>query len=293
MPILETKQKKFCYGRFGDTADPVLVLISGITSQLIHWPSSLINALVNAGIQIIVFDNRDVGLSQYYDDLETPSLESAMTALQQGHFVPPYTLQDMARDVWDLLDALEISQGHLCGMSLGGVIAQFAALAEPTRCQSLSLVATTSGDHDLPPPSPEVMDFFFNQPKNLGKDEQLQRHIAQHKLYLHEEDFDEAKVCALQKQAYDRAYHPAGNLRQLLAMMGADPRGEALTALTMPSLILHGDHDPMVSTAHAEALHQALSNSQLKIYEKMGHGLPERCLQDMAHRISKLVHAHG
>ena len=164
MPIIKSERDvSICYEFFGDPSNPCVIFIAGITGQLISWPDSIIQGLVNAGFYVVTFDNRDVGLSSYYDHLDTPPLSAAIAAIKQGKmFNPPYTLNDMAQDIVILMDQLTVTKAHIVGISMGGQIAQIFAIEHPDRILSLTCIATSSGDPELPPPNPEVMDFFFN-----------------------------------------------------------------------------------------------------------------------------------
>lgn len=278
MPILNHQDTKICYETFGDKENPCVILVAGITAQLISWQPAFIQQIVDAGFYVITFDHRDVGFSQYYDELPTPSLSEAIEKLQQGEmFEIPYQLADMAGDIVALMDGLGIAKTHLVGMSMGGQIAQLFSIAYPDRLLSLTLVATTSADADLPPPKPEILEFFFkpvSDPNNI--DEAIARHLVQYQLYNHVDDYDEGSMGAILRNSYQRAFHPAGNHRQLLATMTATPRGEQLKSVTTPTLIIHGSVDPIYDVAHAEHLLECFPNSELKIIDKMGHGLPPR-----------------
>ena len=279
MPIIKSERDvSICYEFFGDPSNPCVIFIAGITGQLISWPDSIIQGLVNAGFYVVTFDNRDVGLSSYYDHLDTPPLSAAIAAIKQGKmFNPPYTLNDMAQDIVILMDQLTVTKAHIVGISMGGQIAQIFAIEHPDRILSLTCIATSSGDPELPPPNPEVMDFFFNSHNDSNDfDSLVSRHVAQYKLYNHPDDFDLDSTKALHEKAYQRAYHPEGNQRHLLAMISANPRGELLKSVVVPSLIIHGDCDPVVPLEHGKQLAECLTNRHLFIIERMGHGLPKR-----------------
>lgn len=278
MPILKKQNISICYETFGNKTDPCVILIMGITGQLINWPNELTQNLANAGFYVIIFDNRDTGLSTYYDELETPNLADAVNKKQQGKKINlPYTLHDMANDLLVLMDGLQIDRAHIVGVSMGGQIAQIFAIEHPERLLSLTLIATSSGDPGLPPPHPEVLDFFFNtDANNRNLESSINRHVQQYKIYHHPDDFDLEAVRKMQKKAYQRAYHPIGNQRQLLAMIFAEPRGKKLQSVSAPSLIIHGDYDPVTPLEHGKQLAKSLPNSHLLIIEKMGHGLPAR-----------------
>lgn len=284
---LEINGKIICYETSGDPANAPLILIMGIAGQLVHWLEGFIDALVDKGFYVIRFDNRDVGLSSYYDDLPTPEIGEFLSKLQRGEpQTPPYTLNDMGDDLADLMEGLGISKAHIAGTSLGGQIAQCFALNQPDRLLSLTLMMTSSSDPGLPEPSPEVMGFFFGpKPKNL--EEAKARHLKQYQIY-NPHDFDLDAAAKMHELAYARAYHPAGLTRHLLAAMSARPRGEQLKALNLKTLVIHGDSDPICSVEHGEQLASCL-NAQITVFEKMGHGLPTRVHEPIADAMSKMI----
>ena len=160
----------------------------------------------------------------------------------------------------------------------------------------VSLTVTSYSEAKLPNPSanmtpkPEVIDFFFRPPpKPDDLEGAIAQHIQQYKLYYHPDDFNEDEVRELHTKAYQRAYHPDGNKRQLLAMIFATPRGEQLKLIKLPSLIIHGDIDPVVSTEHGKQLAKCLTNSQLEIVENMGHGIPSRYTSPIVELINKHI----
>lgn len=274
MPSITIHNKTICYQTTGDSANPPVICVMGIMGQLIHWPPEFTEDLADAGFYVITFDNRDVGLSSYYDHLDTPVLSDALAAKAAGRaFKPPYTLKDMSEDILNLMDGLTIQKAHLIGLSMGGQIAQWFAIKYPDRLLSLTLITTSSGDRNLPPPKPEVLDFFFQPKKANDLSAALRAHIAQYKLYHHPDDFDLETVAKLHQEAHERAYHPAGNQRQLLAMIFAEPRGEQLEKINVPTLVIHGDYDPVVSVEHGNQLTEIIPNAHLEIIEKMGHGI--------------------
>jgi len=128
------------YETFGSPSDRPLLLIIGLGAQMIHWDSDLCQDLAKNGHYVIRFDNRDVGLSTKFDEAGVPDLMETIGKLMQGEKIkPPYTLEDMADDAVGLLDALGIRKTHVCGMSMGGMIAQTIAIRHPSRISSLSV----------------------------------------------------------------------------------------------------------------------------------------------------------
>lgn len=290
MPIVENDSNKICYETYGESSNPCLILVMGITGQLINWPENFINGLVRAGFYVVAFDNRDVGFSKYYDDLATPTLNDAMQSLQQGKSIAlPYTLNDMANDILFLMDQLSIDKAHLLGISMGGQVAQLFAIEHQDRLHSLILVATTSGDKGLPPPTDEVLNYFFKPKQNDDLESLVANHLEQYKIYTHGDDFDFTTAESLLKSAYQRAFHPPGNQRQLLATMFAKPRGEQLKNVRVPTLIIHGDYDPVFPIEHGQQLAAVLPASKLAMIDKMGHGLPTRVAMLVVEAIGSLT----
>jgi pimeloyl-ACP methyl ester carboxylesterase len=142
------------YETFGDSAARSLLLIGGLADQLIHWDDELCRDLSERGHYVIRFDSRDAGLSTKFDQAGVPDLG----ALATGEKGPPYTLEDMADDTVGLLDALNIGKAHICGASMGGMIAQTITIRHPSRILSLISIYSTTGNRDLPPPKPEMME---------------------------------------------------------------------------------------------------------------------------------------
>ncbi len=289
MPILEKDKKKICYECVGDRQHPALILIAGFGAQLINWDEEFINGLVSAGFCVITFDNRDTGLSSYYDQLDTPSVMDVIAKKQQGETVfPPYTLSDMAGDVVTLMDGLEIEKAHIAGISMGGQIAQVFAIEHPDRILSLTVIASGSGDPSLPPPTQAVLNFFFNpkEPGDLAA--AIERHVELHKIYYHPDDYDVELSRQRLTQSYQRAYHPKGNQRHLLAMICAEPRTEALKNVRVPLLVIHGDYDPVFPAEHGRQLASLVDHAHLEMIENLGHGLPKRTYDTIAGLLKKV-----
>jgi len=267
-----------CYETFGNPHHPCIILITGIGGQLIDWPPLVTQGLADKGFYVVTFDNRDSGLSHHYDELGVPNLEEAIALKQRGEpFQPPYTLEDMASDVIVLMDELQIEKAHVGGGSMGGIIAQYVALNFPDRVLSLICIFSTSGDPQLPPAKKEVMDFFASSFTETNKSIEtlVNNKLKLFRLYNHPDYFDEEKVRQQTMIATQRNYDAIGFKRTLLALICAEPRTERLRHLQPPSLIIHGDYDPVFPLEHGKQLAACLPNSHLEIIEKMGHGIPD------------------
>lgn len=275
MPLIEQKNRIVCYERHGNELHPAVLLINGLSSQLVDWHDRWINGIVQAGFQVVTFDNRDVGLSSYYDHLPTPSIPEAIKLKKKhGELAPPYTLDDMADDVNVLLDGLAMHQAHVVGVSMGGMVAQCFAARHTARCLGMTLIGSTTGEPDLPPPHDDVMALLthFN-PANDQMQQGIEKHAKQYARYHPHEAYDQAALHQHLARSYQRAFHPKGVARQLLAVMFSPPRSAALGHVNIPTLVIHGDEDPVFPVAHGEQLAEAIPDARLVVMPQMGHGI--------------------
>ena len=263
------------YETFGDPSSPAILLIAGLSAQLIYWDEEFCKRLAQAGLYVIRFDNRDAGLSTKLDAAGVPDMSDILRKLMSRQKVtPPYTIEDMAADAVGLLDALNIEKAHICGMSMGGMIAQSLAIHYPQRVLSLTSIYSTTGNPQLPQPKPEVMSLLLTPPP---RDRDL---FIQFELDLFRAltgprfGFDEKWIRETMGKAYDRSYYPQGTGRQLVAVMTQSNRKAELQNLKVPTLIIHGDSDPLVSVEAAQDAADAVPGAELIILEGMGHDLP-------------------
>ena len=255
------------YETLGDPRGRPLLLIVGLADQLIHWDDALCEELVARGHYVIRFDNRDSGLST---KLDGPSPAPA----PQGQKAPPaYSLDDMADDAIGLLDALGLDKAHLCGASMGGMIAQCAAIRNPSRVLSLTSVYSTTGNRSLPPPDPEVMDVLLT-PAPLDREGYVEYMVLFIRMTTGKGfPFDEAYARLISRRAYDRSFCPEGTARQLRAIATQIDRRQALASLRVPSLVVQGTDDPLVSVEAGRDLAGAIPGASLMLIEGMGHDL--------------------
>jgi pimeloyl-ACP methyl ester carboxylesterase len=275
MPNVEANGIRIEYETFGDPAASPLLLIIGLAGQLIEWHEDFCRALAEKGHYVICFDNRDSGLSQKFEELGMANIMQAGEALMRGETVTPlYTLEDMADDAVGLLDALDISKAHICGMSMGGMIAQNIAIRHPSRVRSLISIYSTTGNPELPPPEPQAMDVLLEAPPadRQGYVDFLVRtfRVTAGSGFA----FDEAYHRQLAGELFDRSFCPRGTGRQLLAVMAAENRKPALASVTAPTLVIHGSDDPLVPVACGRDTADAIPGAELVIIEGMGHELP-------------------
>lgn len=262
------------YETHGDPANPCILLITGIGGQLINWPSSFIQPLVANGFYVVTYDNRDTGLAKHYDEYGTPNISDLMQGKLPEKF---YTLDDMAYDAISLLNELKIEKAHIAGISMGGMIAQLIAINHRDRVESLTCIATSTGEKNLPPSTAEVQQFFFSpkRDKEKTREDYIKEKTALYQIYNHPDYFDEEAVNQLNARIFDRDHDASGFMRQMIAMAIANPRTQQLNALDIPALVIHGDYDPVFPIQHGRQLAQAIRGAKLIELDKFGHGLPE------------------
>ena len=260
---------------------PVVVLIMGLGMQLIAWPADLVGALVDAGFRVVRFDNRDIGLSQHFDALGVPNVLMAGLKARLGLTIKaPYTLSDMAQDTLGVLDALKIKKAHIVGVSMGGMIAQRVALAQPKRALSLTSIMSTSGARGLPQTKPRVVRALLNRPASLAPQDIGDFYVKLLKV-IGSPAFPvpEAEVRARAAVAFQRNYHPQGVARQMVAIMADAQRADELKRLTVPTLVVHGTEDVLVPFACGEDTARRIPKSRFVPIEGMGHDLPPGVVQ--------------
>ena len=263
------------YDTFGDEGAPPMVLIMGLASQMIAWDEEFCGALAARGFRVIRFDNRDVGLSSRLDHLGVPNVGLLMLGRLAGQVMPAaYTLSDMARDVIGLLDALGIDTAHFVGASMGGAIAQTLAIEQPERLRSLCSIMATSGDPSLPPPTPEALQLLMTPTPTdeVG----YSRRYLQIMRVLRGRGFplDEARDVERAAQNFARGVYPPGVARQLVAILASGSRKAALPHVRVPTLVIHGDADPLVPVECGIDVADTVPGAELVIIEGMGHALP-------------------
>lgn len=272
----------------GPRTAPVVLLIMGLGMQLIAWPQPLVQSLRNQGFRVVRFDNRDIGLSQGFDDAGVPSM--ALAALRYALHLPvhsPYRLADMAQDAVAVLDALGIAQAHVCGASMGGMIAQHLAAQAPQRVASLTLMMTTSGARALPRPSWAVQRTLLSRPRGPGTSAAVDWIV--HMLRTIGSPGYPPDLQALRARAFEsvqRAWHPAGSARQLLAIVADGDRTPLLQRITAPTRIVHGMADPLVPLACGQHLAQHIARAETDFIPGMGHDLPDALLERFAQGIA-------
>ena len=292
MPKAHSNGIEIEYAVFGEPKARPLLLMRGLGTQMIQWHPSFCEMLADAGHRLVIFDNRDAGLSTHLHDAGVPQLGAVLTDVAAGRRpAVPYTLDDMADDVVGLMDTLEMDSAHLAGISMGGMIAQQTAIRHATRVRSLTSMISSSGEPGLPGPTPEAAAVLMKRaPAERGAYVDHQVETAR---VIGSPDFafDEAAYRELAGRVFDRAYDPAGIARQMAAITASGSRREGLERLRVPALVVHGDADPLVPLAAGRATAAAIPGAGLTIIEGMGHDVPEGAWRDIVAAIAVLTRA--
>ena len=269
MPRVASNGVELEYDRFGDAANPALLLVMGLGAQMIAWDERFCRALAERGFHVIRFDNRDSGLSTHLDHLGAPDLGAVLTRRSP----PPYTLEDMAADAFGLLDALELRAAHLVGASMGGYTAQLMAISHPERVLTLTSIMSGLGGEDDVRAAPDVAAAVLAPPPS-GRDEMIERAVALSRLLGSPAYFDEERVRVFHARVLDRSHTFAGASRQLAAVLAAPSRRARLGALRVPTLVIHGEADRLVPVENGRRTAAAVPGARLLIVPGMGHDLP-------------------
>ncbi|MCP4003058.1 MAG: alpha/beta fold hydrolase [bacterium] len=275
------------YETFGRRENPALLLVMGLGAQLTLWDPDFCGMLADKGHHVIRFDNRDVGLSTWFDEHGAPDILSMMTAMATGETPEvPYTLDDMADDAAGLLDALGIERAHICGASMGGMLVQTLAIRHPARVLSMTSIMSTTGNPEVPPASPEAMAVLTGPPPKT-RDEAIENGLRG-RAVIGSPGFpsDEASARANTARDYDRAFHPQGTARQMAAIMAHGDRRDALRELDVPTLVIHGSDDPLVHVEGGRDTAAAIPGAEFWEIPGMGHDLPVQLFGDLVKRIA-------
>jgi pimeloyl-ACP methyl ester carboxylesterase len=270
------------YETTGDPGRPPLLLIMGLGAQLIAWDDDFVDTLAARGFYMVRFDNRDVGHSTWFDEAGVPDVMAAFL----GQVRSAYLLSDMAADAAGLLDALGLESAHVVGVSMGGMIAQSLAIHDPGKVRTLISIMSTTGDRTVGQPHQEAMAALMVPPPE-SKQEAVELSLKTWRVIGSPGfPFREDRIAAKAAAAYDRAFHPAGVARQLVAIVASPDRTPQLRQLEVPTLVIHGESDPLVDPSGGQATAAAVPGATLWTIPGMGHDLPVELFADLADRIA-------
>ncbi len=274
--VADANGLKLAYEVFGAPEGQPLLLIMGLGCQMLLWDEAFCSALAGRGYRVIRFDNRDVGQSTRLDALGVPDVVQMLGQAAAGQPVSaPYLLRDMAADAIGLLDALGVEHAHVVGASLGGMVAQTLAIHWPRRLRSITSIMSSSGDPSLPPPKVEALQALLT-PTPTDLDGYVDRFVRTWKVLRGPDAFpeDEAHDPELARRLHARGIHPAGVARQLAAVIASGSRRRELASLRVPTLVIHGEADPLVPVECGIDVAEAVPGARLVAIPGMGHALP-------------------
>lgn len=275
------------YETHGDPSDPPLLMVMGLGCQLVWWHPEFVQSFVDRGFFVVIFDNRDVGLSTKIDT--HIDLLASVAGYLQGHPVEaPYHLSDMAADAWGLCDALGLERVNLLGGSMGGMIVQEMAISRPERVLSLTSIMSTTGDPDAGQPTPEAIAVLLD-PSPTEREAYIEKSLENGRFLAGPVWFDEDWIRERSARQFDRCFHPDGVTAQLLAIATSPSRSEGLRGIDVPALVVHGDIDPLVTFSGGERTAECLRGSEFLPLEDMGHDIPRHYWGTVIEHVTSLA----
>jgi pimeloyl-ACP methyl ester carboxylesterase len=261
VPIALNGDFELYYETFGDRDNPSLLMVNGLGSQSTNFHDDWCTMFADRGLFVIRFDNRDVGLSSSFADAP------------KGPGGEAYLLRDMATDGLAVLDTLGIEQAHVMGISMGGMIVQSMAIEHSHRLLSLTSVMSASGEPEFGAPSPEAFALLTAAPAT-DRESHVQRTIAGLRLWGSPAFADETRWRAEAERAFDRAFRPDGTARQFFAIRASGSRAEQLRAVSVPTLVIHGDKDTLIGPSGGRRTAELIPGARFELIEGMGHDYP-------------------
>ena len=249
------------YETFGDSSHPALLMVNGLGSQCINYKAEWCEMFAAHGLFVIRFDNRDMGLSTHCNDAPVgPNGEC-------------YLLSDMAADGIAVLNALGIEAAHVMGLSMGGMIVQTMAIEHPARLLTLTSVMSTTGEAGYGAPTPRALELLTARPAT-DRASSIERAIAGLREWGSPAFADEARWAADAEAAFDRCFDPSGTGRQFLAVRASGSRADALCAVQVPTLVMHGDRDTLIAPDGGRRTAELIPGARFELIEGMGHDYP-------------------
>ena len=285
--FLQSNGLRVAYETFGDPTNPTILLVAGLYNQLVRWPVELCELLVAQGYRVVRFDNRDIGLTDKMNGIRAPSFLRLLLNHYLGIPVSaPYSLNDMAADTVGVMDALDVKQAHIVGMSMGGMISQLVAGLYPDRILSLTSIMSTSGEWGKGVASLKVARQMTKatSKNRTALDNSVETwRIIGSPAYPMSDELVRAQLLAEHK----RSNYPAGYMRQIAAIRTAPGRAKLLQTIKVPALVIHGQQDLLVPVSGGIDTAKHIPQAELALFEGMGHTLPQALLKTFAELIVK------
>lgn len=270
---------ELCYEDWGDEKATPLVLIMGLSAQMLLWPDGFCQELVQKGFRVIRFDNRDIGLSTKVKKKVAPMNELVrMARFSLGlKSASPYTLFDMADDVVGLMDHLHITKAHIVGASMGGMIAQLVAAQYPHRTLSLGVIFSSTNQPLLPPPHPKALAPLMRGPGKTANQEQLIAHSMKLMRIIGSPAYPQPdqELRDFAAKLYARSYYPAGVKRQFTAILSSGSLRPYSKKIRVPTIVIHGDQDRLMRPTCGKAVAKTIPDAHFHLIPGMGHDLPQ------------------
>jgi len=277
------------YESFGDPSDTPMLLVAGLATQMLGWDERFCQQLADQGFSVIRFDNRDIGLSSHLTEAGVPDVLAVLRGDQTAS-APPYTLVDMARDTAGLLDALDVDSAHVVGASMGGMIAQQLAIGHRDRVRSLTSIMSTPS-REVGQARPEAGAALLLPPPT-DADQAVQRALAVYRVIGSPGyPLDERSLAQVARRSFARGNDPAGVARQYCAIAVSPDRTSGLRDVSVPTLVIHGEDDPLVQVDGGRATADAVPDGRLVVIPGMGHNLPEPLWSQLVEEI--VTHARS
>jgi pimeloyl-ACP methyl ester carboxylesterase len=265
------------YETFGDRRDPALLMVNGLGSQCINYHEDWCAMFVAAGLYVIRFDNRDIGLSTSFENAPVGAEGQA------------YTVTDMADDAVAVLDAEGIEQAHVMGMSMGGMIVQTMAIEHADRLLSMTSVMSTTGEPEYGQASQEAFA-LLTAPPATDRESYVQRHLAGLRVWGSPQFADDARWRRDAERAFDRAFRPSGTTRQFLGIRVSGHRGNQLPSVSVPTLVIHGDRDTLIDQSGGRRTAELVPGARFELIEGMGHDYPPQLWERWVQLVGDFVH---
>jgi len=266
-----------------ESSKGTILLFMGISNDALGWPQSFLDKFVESGYQVVRFDYRDTGLSDWIDNFKEA----------------PYTLTDLAADSKAVLDALDIEKANVLGVSLGGMVAQEFAINFPNRTSSLTSIMSSGNifDNELPPISSSIAFELIKTSIRYSiiptEKNNIKLHIAARKILRGNAKYDLGVKETSQQVLYNlrkrKGYNSKASRQHQEAAFRSGSRYDKLKELEMPVLIIHGLNDPFIPIEHSEKLARVLPNARTKWIENMGHDIPREYVDTILTEVNKTI----
>ena len=277
---------QICYRTTGNQDGTPLLLVMGLGAQLISWPEKFIEQLQQNGFWVVWFDNRDCGLSSKTQGKSPDGSDMLVRSSMGEEITSAYSLSDMALDAIGLLDHLDIPTAHILGASMGGMIAQTLAIEHPKRVRSLTSIMSATGNPDDFPPTEEALSALLSEPLN-EKEQIIAANVAASKV-LAGPLWSEPYAREMAEKNYERSFYPEGIGFQMGAIGMSGDRSAKLAKLSIPTLVIHGEVDPLLPLHCGVSTASAIPGSKLVTFKEMGHDLPEKHWSEIIGELSRL-----